>query len=139
METVSETEKQNVSTTHKAGLAKICLARLQHSCQGRNSQMLQPPGGTLSSKRPTWRENQARRGGRAYSSSAGATWGKQFRKSHFAYDILRIVSLARPDPASNPGAQPALHFRGGNFHEISFNDVIMLIQPWYNFFANGHI
>jgi len=28
---------------------------------------------------------------------------------------------------------------GGNFHEISFDDVIVLIQPWYNFFANGHI
>jgi len=27
---------------------------------------------------------------------------------------------------------------GGNFHEISFDDVTMLIQPWYNFFANGH-
>jgi len=38
-----------------------------------------------------------------------------------------------------PGAQPALHFGGGNFHEISFDDVIVLIQPWDNFFANGHI
>jgi len=28
---------------------------------------------------------------------------------------------------------------GGNFHEILFDDVIVLIQPWYNFFANGHI
>jgi len=27
---------------------------------------------------------------------------------------------------------------GGNFHEISFDDVIVLMQPWYNFFANGH-
>jgi len=28
----------------------------------------------------------------------------------------------------------------GNFHEISFDDdVIVLIQPWNNFFANGHI
>jgi len=31
-------------------------------------------------------------------------------------------------------AQPALHFGGGgNFHEISFDDVIVLIRPWYNF------
>jgi len=30
------------------------------------------------------------------------------------------------------GAQPALHFGGGNLHEISFDDVIGLIQPWYN-------
>jgi len=36
------------------------------------------------------------------------------------------------------GTQPALHFGGGNFHEISFDDVIVFIQPWYNFFANGH-
>jgi len=24
----------------------------------------------------------------------------------------------------------------GNFYEISFDDVIVLIQPWYKFFAN---
>jgi len=34
------------------------------------------------------------------------------------------------------GAQPALHFGEGNFHELSFDDVIVLIQAWYNFFAN---
>jgi len=28
---------------------------------------------------------------------------------------------------------------GGNFHEISFDDVIVLIQLWHNFFANGHL
>ena len=28
---------------------------------------------------------------------------------------------------------------GGNFYEISFDDVIVLVQPWYNFFENGHI
>jgi len=28
--------------------------------------------------------------------------------------------------------------RGGIFHELSFDDVIVLIQLWYNFFANGH-
>jgi len=27
---------------------------------------------------------------------------------------------------------------GGNFHEISFDDIILLIQPWHNSFANGH-
>jgi len=27
---------------------------------------------------------------------------------------------------------------GGNFHGILFDDVIVHIQPWYNFFANGH-
>jgi len=26
-----------------------------------------------------------------------------------------------------------------HFQEISFDDNIVLIQPWYNFFANGHI
>jgi len=31
------------------------------------------------------------------------------------------------------GAYPALNFGEGNFHEISFDDVIVLIQPWYNF------
>jgi len=28
---------------------------------------------------------------------------------------------------------------GGNFHEISFDDVIVLLQPRCNFFANGHM
>jgi len=28
--------------------------------------------------------------------------------------------------------------RGGNFYELSFDDVIVLIQPWYNFFVNRH-
>ena len=27
---------------------------------------------------------------------------------------------------------------GGSFHELSFDDVIVRIQPWYNLFANGH-
>jgi len=27
---------------------------------------------------------------------------------------------------------------GGNFHELIFDDIIVLIQPYYNFFANGH-
>jgi len=27
---------------------------------------------------------------------------------------------------------------GGNFLELSFDDVIVLMQSWYNFFANGH-
>jgi len=31
------------------------------------------------------------------------------------------------------GAQPALYFAEVNFHEILFDDVIKLIQPWYNF------
>jgi len=25
-----------------------------------------------------------------------------------------------------------------NFHKISFDNVIVLIQSWYNIFANGH-
>jgi len=46
------------------------------------------------------------------------------------------------------GVQPTLHLGGdvwgeisfgGKFHEISFDDVIVLIQLWYNFFANGHV
>ena len=36
------------------------------------------------------------------------------------------------------GAQPALHFGVGTFHKISFDDVIVLVQPWYNVFPNGH-
>jgi len=29
-------------------------------------------------------------------------------------------------------------FRWGSFHEFSFDDVIVFIQMWYNFFASGH-
>jgi len=52
-------------------------------------------------------------------------------------NIRRECSLPN---CTKSGAQPALHFGGsvGNFHEVSFDDVIVLIQPWYNFFANGH-
>jgi len=47
-----------------------------------------------------------------------------------------IAAFERGGP--QPGAQPALHFGGGrgNFPEISFDDVIMLIQPWYNFLTD---
>jgi len=27
---------------------------------------------------------------------------------------------------------------GDNLHELSFDDVIVLSKPWYNFVANGH-
>jgi len=37
------------------------------------------------------------------------------------------------------GATSSSFRGGGNFHEISFDDVMVFIQPWYNFFANGHI
>jgi len=50
-------------------------------------------------------------------------------------DFYRIRSFG---DALAPGAQPALHFGGGNFHELSFADIIIFIQPWHNFFANGH-
>jgi len=28
---------------------------------------------------------------------------------------------------------------GGSFHENSFDDIIVLLQSWYNFFANGQL
>jgi len=36
------------------------------------------------------------------------------------------------------GATSSSFRGGGNFHEISFDDVIVLIQLWCKFFANGH-
>jgi len=38
----------------------------------------------------------------------------------------------------NQGRNQLFISGGSHFHEISFDDVIVLIQPWYNFFANGH-
>ena len=43
---------------------------------------------------------------------------------------------------SNPhvtGASSSSFRGGGNFHERSFDDVIVLIQAWNNFFANGQM
>jgi len=42
------------------------------------------------------------------------------------------------NPCLTSGAQPALHFVEVNLHEPSFDDVIVLSQSWYNFFANDH-
>jgi len=50
-----------------------------------------------------------------------------------------LENVSTPKLKSQARAQPPLHFGGWwNFHEISFDDVIVVIQPWYNFFANGH-
>ena len=45
-----------------------------------------------------------------------------------SFDLQKDVMLGRNQ----------LQFGGGNFHELSFDDAIVLIQPWYNLFANGH-
>ena len=52
----------------------------------------------------------------------------------------RVICKKTKTPCSEPqnqfvvsvqtGAQPELHFGEGNFQEISFDDVIMLTQPW---------
>jgi len=51
---------------------------------------------------------------------------------------VSVRSFDKDHALIQAGAQPALHFWGSNFHELSFDDVILLIQPWYNFFTNGH-
>jgi len=62
------------------------------------------------------------------------------QNSHLTNKVFlhHLASCSNVSLCSVSGAQPALHFGGGNFHEISFNDAIVLIQPWYNFFANRH-
>ena len=54
-----------------------------------------------------------------------------FHQSKYISAIKRIVSTR--------GATSSHFGGGGNFHEIPFDDVIVIIQPKYNFFANGHI
>ena len=48
----------------------------------------------------------------------------------------RVVLPAELDTCS-PGpwtrGSTGSPFQGGNFHEMSFDDVIVLTQPWYNF------
>ena len=64
-------------------------------------------------------------------------WMSEFHKlRQSVYTMHQLLAIV---PWFESAAQPALHFGGGNFHEISFDDVIVLIQPWYNFFADGHI
>jgi len=53
-------------------------------------------------------------------------------------DEYTVFMLQKPWSAKKqnrlwPVAQPALHFGG-----VMFDDVIVLIQPWCNFSANGH-
>jgi len=62
------------------------------------------------------------------------------QNSHLANKVFlhHLASCNKVSPCSISGVQPALHFGGGNFHEILFDDAIVLIQPWYNFFANRH-
>jgi len=51
---------------------------------------------------------------------------------------LKVKIFGPPNFGLGAGAQPALHFGGGgNFHEISFDDVIV----WYNllFRKRSHI
>jgi len=51
--------------------------------------------------------------------------------------LCHLASCNNVSLCSVSGAQPA-HFRSGNFHEIQFDYGIVLIQPWYNFFANRY-
>jgi len=41
-------------------------------------------------------------------------------------------------PLSLKGRNQFFISGGGNIHASSFNDVIVVIQPWYNIFTNGH-
>jgi len=43
------------------------------------------------------------------------------------------------EPTGERQGATSSSFRWGEiFYEISFDDVIVLIQPWYKFFAHGH-
>jgi len=44
--------------------------------------------------------------------------------------VVSAIFLRFQTPKCEPRAQPAHHFGGvGNFHEILFDDIIVLIQP----------
>ena len=60
-----------------------------------------------------------------------------FPNAYILFTILGTlpVSIATSERSFRGGGISGV----GNFHEFSFYDVIVLIQPWYNFFANGHI
>jgi len=50
---------------------------------------------------------------------------------------LMFIAVCQPN-TGNQGRNQLFISGEGKFHELSFDDVIVLIQPWYNFFANGH-
>jgi len=49
-----------------------------------------------------------------------------------------VLLAAKNTLSSMRGRNQLFISGGGNFHELSFDDVIVLIQLRYNFFANGH-
>jgi len=51
------------------------------------------------------------------------------RSCHHALFLIKACLLSNCE-GSQPGGKD-------NFHELSFDDVIVLIQPWYNIFSNG--
>jgi len=64
------------------------------------------------------------------------TWRPPFHQDlglweKFYLGVQRLI----PGPR---GATSSSFRGGGNFHELSFDDVIVLIQTRYNFFANSH-
>jgi len=71
---------------------------------------------------------------------------KNISCGYFAFDRTQMVEMVTwltqcretQHAEVTAWAQPALHFGVGNFHELSFDDVIVLIQPWYKFFENRH-
>jgi len=63
----------------------------------------------------------------------------QISRGIFVYGEIIKCTQSRKATIPGRGANCSSFRGGGSFHEISFDDVIVLIQPWYNFFANGHI
>ena len=51
---------------------------------------------------------------------------------------MRISASKKPNAHHLWQGRNQLFIPGGNFHEFSFDDAIVIIQPWYNFFVNGH-
>jgi len=55
------------------------------------------------------------------------------------FQFSTVLSSDQPKWFSGLQGRNQLFISGeGNSQEISFDDVIMLTKPWYNFFSNGH-
>ena len=60
------------------------------------------------------------------------------KTSYFIVWLLYVQLLGGQNRYRLVQGHSQLFVSGGNFHEISFDDIIVVIQLWYNFFANSH-
>ena len=72
---------------------------------------------------------------------AGKSFWNNIKSVMLHFLEFKLIPVAKINFLHDPieGRNQLFISGGGNFHEISSDDVMVLIRPWHNFFANGHI